>query len=306
MNIEKKNDIRFVDGSVYETFFDDFRFLKKGKVRDIYEVGEQHLLIVATDRLSAFDVVLKQPIPDKGRILTKISNFWFKRTNAIIPNHISKIKPESLFSSHSLFNKIKEQIVIVDKLQPIKFEAVVRGYLAGTAWSDYLSTGSVSGVKLRKSLNKYDRLDKPIFTPSTKAMIGSHDENIGYHEMVETLGQQVSQEIKRKSIALYQEAFKYSASRGIILADTKFEFGFDLKGNLILIDEVFTPDSSRFWNKATYGKSLEPLSFDKQFIRDYLIKKAWDRKESIDLPPEIIRQTSQRYKLALEKLTTAS
>ncbi len=302
MTTVKKNSIDFVNGCIYSTNLIDFQFIKRGKVRDIYEVGDQHLLIVATDRLSAFDVVMAQPIPNKGKILTTISNFWFKKTSKIIKNHISDINVRNLFSSEELYKKINAQISIVAKLAPIKFEAVVRGFLAGTAWLDYLKNDSVSGVKLRKGLQKFERLDEPIFTPSTKAALGEHDENVPYEDMIKSLGYVLAEEIKKTSIMLYKEAFEYSFSKGIILADTKFEFGLDSHGNLILIDEVFTPDSSRFWDKSTYQKGSEPLSFDKQFIRDYLNANSWNRKEEIYFPEKIINQTSERYKLAQEKL----
>ena len=278
----KKNDINFVNGCVYSTDLGDFQSIKKGKVRDIYQVGDEHLLIVATDRLSAFDVVMAQPIPNKGKILTTISNFWFRKTNSIIQNHISDIDTRDFFSSQETFKRISAQISMVAKLAPIKFEAVVRGYLAGTAWLDYSKNNAVSGVKLRKGLSKFERLDKPIFTPSTKA--------------------DLADEIRSTSIKLYEEAFEYSFSKGVILADTKFEFGLDNFGKLFLIDEIFTPDSSRFWDKSSYKKGVEPLSFDKQFIRNYLNANSWNRKDKILFPSKIINQTSERYELAQQKL----
>lgn len=302
MTIENIGDIFFVNGCVHKTKLGDFPFLKEGKVRDIYEVGDEHLLIVATDRLSAFDIVMTQPVPNKGRMLTAISTFWFNKTKSIIANHMTNIDPQGFFSSQSTYKKIKEQIVVVQKVKPLKYEAVVRGYLVGTAWSDYLKSSSVSGVWLKEGLNKFDKLDKPIFTPSTKAALGDHDQNINYEEMIKTLGSELTKEIRDKSLELYNEAFDYSISKGMILADTKFEFGLDNCGNLVLIDEIFTPDSSRFWDQLTYQKGSEPLSFDKQFIRDYLNANSWDRKEAIQLPNEVIDQTSERYRLALEKL----
>ncbi len=302
MTTIKRNDINFVNGCVYSTDLSDFKFIKRGKVRDIYEVGDEHLLIVATDRLSAFDVVMAQPIPNKGKILTKISDFWFKRTNPIIRNHTSSIDTRGFFSSQETYKKISAQISMVAKFAPIKYEAVVRGYLAGTAWLDYSKNNSVSGVKLRKGLYQFERLDEPIFTPSTKAEIGDHDENVSYEEMISSLGHDLAEEIKSTSIKLYEEAFKYSFSKGVILADTKFEFGLDNYGKLFLIDEIFTPDSSRFWDKLSYEKGVEPLSFDKQFIRNYLNSNSWNRKDKILFPPKIINQTSERYRLAEEKL----
>ena len=302
MTTINKNNIDFVNGCVYSTNLTDFEFIKRGKVRDIYEVGDQHLLIVATDRLSAFDVVMAQPIPNKGKILTTISNFWFKKTSTIVKNHTTDINVKDLFSSEEVYKRISAQISIVAKLAPIKFEAVVRGFLAGTAWLDYTENNSVSGVKLRKGLQKFECLDEPIFTPSTKAALGDHDENVTYEDMVKSLGHNMAKKIKNISIRLYNKAFEYSFSKGIILADTKFEFGLDNHGNLILIDEALTPDSSRFWDKSTYQKGIEPMSFDKQFIRDYLNANSWNRKEEILFPDKIINQTSERYKLAQEKL----
>ena len=302
MTTGKINSIDFVNDCVYSTNLTEFQFAKRGKVRDIYEVGDDHLLLVATDRLSAFDVVMVQPIPNKGKILTSIANFWFKKTSTIVKNHISDINIRDLFSSDEVYKKLSAQISIVAKLAPIKFEAVVRGFLAGTAWLDYSKYNSISGVKLRKGIQKFERLDEPIFTPSTKAALGDHDENVPYEEMIGSLGCDLAEEIKKTSIMLYKEAFEYSFSRGIIIADTKFEFGLDNQGNLILIDEVLTPDSSRFWDKSTYQKGAEPLSFDKQFIRDYLNANSWNRKEEILFPEKIINQTSERYKLAKEKL----
>ncbi len=298
----KKKDINFVNGCVYSTDLGDFQFIKRGKVRDIYQVGDEHLLIVATDRLSAFDVVMAQPIPNKGKTLTTISNFWFRKTNSIIKNHISNIDTRDFFSSQETYKRISAQISMVAKLAPIKFEAVVRGYLAGTAWLDYSKNNSVSGVKLRKGLCKFERLDEPIFTPSTKADLGDHDENVTYEDMIKSLGCDLADEIRSTSIKLYEEAYEYSFSKGVILADTKFEFGLDNCGKLFLIDEIFTPDSSRFWDKLSYKKGLEPLSFDKQFIRNYLNANSWNRKDKILFPPKIINQTSERYELAKQKL----
>lgn len=302
MTTFKRNDINFVNGCVYSTDLSDFQFIKRGKVRDIYEAGDEHLLIVATDRLSAFDVVMTQPIPNKGKILTTISDFWFRKTNSIINNHTSSIDKRDFFSSEETYKEISAQISMVARLAPIKFEAVVRGYLAGTAWSDYSKNNSVSGVKLRKGLYRFERLDEPIFTPSTKAEIGDHDENVPYEDMIKSLGYDLAEEIRSTSIRLYEEAFEYSFSKGVILADTKFEFGLDNYGNLFLIDEILTPDSSRFWDKSSYKKGVEPMSFDKQFIRDYLNASSWNRKDKIFFPSKIINQTSERYKLAKEKL----
>ena len=245
---------------------------------------------------------MAQPIPNKGKTLTTISNFWFRKTNSIIKNHISNIDTRDFFSSQETYKRISAQISMVAKLAPIKFEAVVRGYLAGTAWLDYSKNNSVSGVKLRKGLCEFERLDEPIFTPSTKADLGDHDENVTYEDMIKSLGCDLADEIRSTSIKLYEEAFEYSFSKGVILADTKFEFGLDNCGKLFLIDEIFTPDSSRFWDKLSYKKGLEPLSFDKQFIRNYLNANSWNRKDKILFPPKIINQTSERYELAKQKL----
>jgi phosphoribosylaminoimidazole-succinocarboxamide synthase len=278
--------------------------LHQGKVRDIYDVDARHMLIVTTDRLSAFDVVLPDPIPGKGEVLTSISNFWFARTKHLVPNHLSDLTLERVVPDAAERAPLVGRSVVVRKLKALPVEAVVRGYLIGSGWKDYTSTGAVCGITLPPGLRIADRLPEPIFTPATKAERGQHDENVGYTHVEAVLGSSLAAQVRDTALALYQYAADYALERGIIVADTKFEFGVDEEGTLTLIDEVLTPDSSRFWPRATYEPGKSPPSFDKQFVRDYLETLDWDKRPPAPhLPPEIIRRTSEKYAEALRRLT---
>jgi len=276
----------------------------RGKVRDIYTVDENHLLIVTTDRLSAFDVVLPTPIPDKGRVLMALSNFWFQRLAHLLPNHLSNRLPEEVLSDPSECAQVAEKAVVVRRLQALPVEAIVRGYLVGSGWKDYRKTGSVCGIALPPGLREADRLPEPLFTPSTKAAVGAHDENIDFAQAKTLLGANMAQQVKEAALALYREAADYAQGRGIIIADTKFEFGLDEKGQLVLIDEVLTSDSSRFWPMDQYAPGSNPPSFDKQYVRDYLESIGWDKRPPAPvLPPEVVKYTTQKYQEALHRLT---
>ena len=277
--------------------------IHRGKVRDIYAIDDAHMLIVTTDRLSAFDVVLPDPIPDKGRVLTQISNFWFARTAHIVPNQLAALPLSDVIRSHAELAALRDRAVIVRRLKALPIEAVVRGYLIGSGWKDYQASGAVCGIGLPKGLRMADRLPAPIFTPATKAPSGQHDENIGFAETAQVLGEKVAAQVRDTALALYRFAADYALTRGIIIADTKFEFGQDAAGRLVLIDEVLTPDSSRFWPADTWQPGSSPPSFDKQFVRDYLETLDWDKKApGPRLPPDIIRKTSEKYREALSRL----
>jgi phosphoribosylaminoimidazole-succinocarboxamide synthase len=279
--------------------------IHRGKVRDIYAIDDAHMLIVTTDRLSAFDVVLPDPIPDKGRVLTQISNFWFARTAHIVPNQLAALPLSDVIRSPAELATLRDRAVIVRRLKALPIEAVVRGYLIGSGWKDYQVSGAVCGIALPQGLRMADRLPAPIFTPATKAPSGQHDENISFAETAQLLGETVGTQVRDTAIALYRFAAEYALTRGIIIADTKFEFGLDAAGRLTLIDEVLTPDSSRFWPADTWQPGSSPPSFDKQFVRDYLETLGWNKKApGPRLPPEIIRKTSEKYREALTRLTT--
>ena len=270
-------------------------FLRKGKVRDVYAVGADELLIVATDRLSAYDVVLPTPIPDKGRVLTQLSNFWFAQTKDVIRNHLSATPLDHAIPDLAERRRMEGRAVVTKRLQPLPVEAVVRGYLVGSGWRDYQETGEVCGVKLPKGLNLADKLPQPIFTPSTKADVG-HDENISFEQAARMIGPEVAEQVQRYTIAIYEKARDYAAGRGIIIADTKMEFGLDEKGGLYLIDELLTPDSSRCWPAKDYKVGANPPSFDKQYVRDWLDAQKWDRKPPApQLPPDVIAKTTEKY-----------
>jgi len=279
--------------------------VQRGKVRDIYTVDDQHLLIVTTDRISAFDVVLPTPIPDKGRVLTALSNFWFERLAPIIPNHLSPRPPAEIVLNPAERKALAGRAVIVRRLTPLPVEAIVRGYLAGSAWKEYhQKNGVVCGIALPRGLRVAERLPEAIFTPSTKASGGAHDENIDFATMEALLGAPLAAQVQSTAIALYQAAADYAYTRGIIIADTKFEFGVDSHGQLILIDEALTPDSSRFWPVEDYRPGINPPSFDKQYVRDYLESLAWNKRPPAPaLPPEIVAQTTAKYHEALRRLT---
>jgi len=275
----------------------------RGKVRDSYAVGDDKLLIVTTDRLSAFDVVMNQPIPDKGRVLNAMSNFWFGKLGAIVPNHLTGIAPESVVAANEI-EQVRGRAVVATKLRPLPVEAVVRGYLIGSGWKDYQRSGSVCGIELPKGLDMAQKLPRPIFTPATKAELGTHDENIPFARMQETVGAALAEEIQLVSLKLYQSAADYAATRGIIIADTKFEFGIDDRGTLRLMDEVLTADSSRFWPADQYQVGTSPPSFDKQFVRDWLEQQPWNKAPPPpDLPDKIIEKTAEKYREALRCLT---
>ena len=276
--------------------------LHRGKVRDIFDIDEKHMLIVTTDRLSAFDVVFDEPIPEKGKILTSIANYWFKKTNHIIQNHLTEININEVLS-YKESELLKDRAIVVKKLKPIPIEAVVRGYLIGSGWKEYTNTGAVCGIRLPKQMRLAEKLDQAIFTPSSKADVGKHDENISFIETKNIVGEELATQIKNTSIRLYDFASKHSIRRGIIIADTKFEFGLDNEGQLTLMDEVLTPDSSRFWPLQDYKPGLSPKSFDKQIIRDYLETLDWNKEPPAPIIPEsIMAQTAQKYKAIQSKL----
>jgi phosphoribosylaminoimidazole-succinocarboxamide synthase len=299
--------------TVHRTALRDLKRINEGKVRDIYEVDAENLLIVTTDRLSAFDVVLPDPIPDKGRVLNEISNFWFDRTRHIVPNHLTGRPLSSAIRSAEERAMLEGRAVIVRKLETLPIEAVVRGYLIGSGWKDYQKNQEVCGIPLPAGLELAQRLPEAIFTPATKVEVGGgHDENIGFEHAVAVIeakfpsrGRQLAEQARATAIALYTFAADHARQRGIIIADTKFEFGIDANGQLTLIDEVLTPDSSRFWPADTYRAGISPPSFDKQFVRDYLETLDWDKRPpGPKLPPDIIRRTSEKYREALARLTT--
>jgi phosphoribosylaminoimidazole-succinocarboxamide synthase len=289
--------------ALYESKLKSLPRLGRGKVRDIYGVGDDKMLIVVSDRLSAFDVVLPDPIPDKGRVLNEMANFWFGKLGHIVPNQLTGIDPESVVQGADEKAQVKGRSIVVKKLKPLPIEAVVRGYIIGSGWKDYQKTGRICGIELPKGLRQAQKLPAPIFTPATKAESG-HDENISFDEVVKLIGKDMAEKVRDISIRLYKEASEFAATKGIIIADTKFEFGTDAKGNLVLIDEVLTADSSRFWPADSYQVGESPPSFDKQYVRDYLETLDWDKTPPAPkLPPEVIARTSQKYREALERLT---
>jgi phosphoribosylaminoimidazole-succinocarboxamide synthase len=288
--------------AIYESKIKSLPRLGKGKVRDIYAVGDDKMLIVTSDRLSAFDVVLPDPIPDKGRVLNEMANFWFARLGHIVPNQLTGIDPESVVLEKEKF-QVRGRSVVVKKLKPLPIEAVVRGYIIGSGWKDYQKTGKVCGIELPKGLRQAEKLAKPIFTPATKAESG-HDENISFAEVEKLIGKELAAKVRDISIRLYEEAREYAAKQGIIIADTKFEFGLDKKNKIVLIDEVLTADSSRFWPADSYQVGISPPSYDKQYVRDYLETLDWDKTPPAPkLPPQVIEKTSEKYREALERLT---
>ncbi|MEK6594329.1 MAG: phosphoribosylaminoimidazolesuccinocarboxamide synthase [Pseudomonadota bacterium] len=288
---------------LYETDIKSLQFLHRGKVRDLYAVGDDRLLVVQSDRLSAFDVILPTPIPGKGRVLTELSFFWFKKLGHIVPNHLTDIAPESVVAE-SERAQVAGRAMVVKKLKPLLIEAVVRGYIIGSGWSDYQKTGAVCGIKLPAGLQQAQKLPQPIFTPASKAPAGQHDENITFAETEKTVGKALAAQVRDISIRLYTEAADYAATRGVIIADTKFEFGVDAQNNLVLIDEALTPDSSRFWPAAEYRTGISPPSFDKQIVRDWLETQPWNKKHPAPaLPPEVLRKTVEKYREVQQLLT---
>lgn len=288
---------------LFESQLRSLSLIQRGKVRDIYAVDEQHLLIVATDRLSAFDVVLPTPIPDKGAVLTALSNFWFDFTRSIIPNHLADLSLLEMLSDNNEFEQVQERAVIARKFKPLPIEAVVRGYLAGSGWKDYQNTGAICGITLPSGLQLAEKLPDPIYTPSSKAEVGEHDENIDFADTCALIGERLASQVREVSLEIYNAARDYAAARGIIIADTKFEFGLAENGQLVLIDEVLTPDSSRFWPVDQYQIGVSPPSFDKQFVRDYLETLDWNKKKPGPvLPPEIVDKTTAKYREAQQRL----
>ncbi len=290
---------------LFESNLTSLQLLNRGKVRDIYAVDDKHMLIVASDRLSAFDVVLPQPIPGKGAVLTGLSNFWFDFTRDVVPNHSCDLRLEDVLPDAAERDSIAAQATVVKRLKPLPLEAIVRGYLIGSGWKDYQASGAVSGISLPSGLRQADRLPETIFTPSTKAEIGEHDENIDFDAIVNSVGSELANQVRDVSITLYTKAAERAAARGIIIADTKFEFGVDDDGVLTLIDEVLTPDSSRFWPADEYAPGTSPPSFDKQFVRDYLETLDWDKRPPAPtLPDDIINATAEKYAEAKTRLET--
>jgi phosphoribosylaminoimidazole-succinocarboxamide synthase len=287
---------------VYETSIASLPLLGRGKVRDIYAVGDDKLLIVTTDRLSAYDVILPTPVPEKGRVLTELANFWFRRLACIIPNHLTGIDPETVVAPGER-EQVRGRAMVVKRMQPLPIEAVVRGYLEGSGWKEYRESGQVCGIALPPGLKRASKLPQPIFTPATKAEAGHHDENISFEQMAGIVGGERARAIRDSAVRLYQAAADYALERGIIIADTKFEFGVDAAGTLHLIDEALTPDSSRFWPLDTYREGESPESFDKQYVRNWLDAIGFQRKPPApEMPAEVARKTSEKYQEAARRL----
>ena len=279
------------------------QFLHRGKVRDLYAVGDDKLLVVQTDRLSAFDVILDDPIPEKGRVLTAMSNFWFEKLGHVVANHLTAIDPASVVAP-SERQQVEGRAMVVRRLKPLMIEAVVRGYVVGSGWKEYQASGTICGIRLPAGLEQASKLPAPIFTPATKAPAGQHDENISFAQAARIIGTGPAEAVRDISLRLYREAAEYAATRGIIIADTKFEFGTDSAGNIVLIDEILTPDSSRFWPAASWRTGISPPSFDKQFVRDWLETQPWNKKAPAPrLPADVLRRTSEKYQEALRLLT---
>ena len=292
-----------MNNTLYESNLSGLERISQGKVRDIYAVDDDHLLIVTSDRLSAFDVVLPDPIPGKGEVLTRLSNFWFARTRDIVPNHLSDVPLDQVITDADERAALGARAIVVKRLKPLPVEAVVRGYLIGSGWKDYQKTGAVCGIKLPEGLEMAAKLPEPIFTPATKAEVGEHDENIDFATMCDMIGTELAEKVRDLSISIYEHGRDYARERGIIIADTKFEFGLDDDGTLYLIDEVLTPDSSRFWPADQYATGISPPSFDKQFVRDHLETLDWNKKApGPKLPADVIRKTAEKYRQALDQL----
>jgi len=305
VNLQAENkiiQIATMTKSLYSPEITSLKAIHQGKVRDLFEVDDKHMLIVTSDRLSAFDVVLPDPIPQKGEVLNLVSGFWFARTVHIVANHLSDISPANVLSKEELA-RIGNRGVVVRRLQPLPVEAIARGYVIGSGWKDYQATGGICGIKLPSGLAQAEQLPEPIFTPSTKAQIGGHDENIDFERTMELIGKEYAEQMRDLSLRIYTEAAGYARNRGIIIADTKFEFGLDDAGNMVLIDEVLTPDSSRFWPADQYQTGISPPSFDKQYVRDYLETLDWDKTPpGPHLPQEIIDTTAKKYQEAKHRL----
>jgi phosphoribosylaminoimidazole-succinocarboxamide synthase len=289
---------------LFESDIKSLPLLGRGKVRDNYAVGDDKMLIVTSDRLSAFDVILPDPIPGKGEVLTAVADFWFGKLGHILPNQLTGIDPRSVVSGEAERAQVRGRAIVVKRLKPLPIEAVVRGYLIGSGWKDYQATGKVCGIPLPAGLQMAQQLPEPLFTPSTKAELGTHDENIDFATVEKTIGATLAAQVRDAALRLYKEAADYARGRGIIIADTKFEFGLDAAGKLYLIDEVLTPDSSRFWPADTYRVGTSPASFDKQFVRDYLETLDWNKQApGPKLPADILAKTTAKYREALTRLT---
>ncbi|OGA14167.1 MAG: phosphoribosylaminoimidazolesuccinocarboxamide synthase [Betaproteobacteria bacterium RIFCSPLOWO2_02_FULL_63_19] len=292
------------DTIVFETDIKSLKFLHRGKVRDIYAVGDDKLLVIQSDRLSAFDVILDDPIPGKGGVLTAMSDFWFGKLGHLVPNHTTGIDPESVVSGEAERSQVRGRAMVVKKYTPLTIEAIVRGYIIGSGWKEYQRSGSLCGIKLPAGLKEAQRLPQTIFTPSTKAKLGQHDENISFEQAEKAVGGDVARQVRDAAIMIYTQAAEFATTRGIIIADTKFEFGTDADGKVYLIDEILTPDSSRFWPVSQYQTGMSPPSFDKQFVRDWLERQPWNKKAPAPrLPAEIIAKTAEKYREALRMLT---
>jgi phosphoribosylaminoimidazole-succinocarboxamide synthase len=290
--------------TLFESSLKSLKFLHRGKVRDLYAVGADRLLVIQTDRLSAFDVIMPDPIPEKGRVLTEMSFFWFRKLGHVIANHLTGVAPESVVALEERW-QVAGRAMVVRRLQPLKIEAVVRGYIIGSGWKDYQKTGAVCGIKLPAGLKEAQQLPEVIFTPATKAPAGEHDENISFAEAESVVGAGLAAKVRAVSIQLYSEAAAYAKTRGIIIADTKFEFGTDENGKLILIDEILTPDSSRFWPAAEYRTGISPPSFDKQIVRDWLETQPWNKQAPAPkLPADVLKKTSEKYQEVLRLLAS--
>ncbi|WP_419604403.1 phosphoribosylaminoimidazolesuccinocarboxamide synthase [Thiolapillus sp.] len=290
--------------ALYQSDLSGLELLNRGKVRDIYAVDDETMLIVTTNRLSAFDVILPQPIPGKGEVLTRVSSFWFRRMEKLIPNHLTDIPLESVVTNDDERAQLGDRAIIVRRLEPLPVEAIVRGYIIGSGWKDYQKTGQVCGIDLPANLQLADKLPEAIYTPSTKAAMGAHDENVDFQHTVNLLGREMAEQVRDASLQIYREAAEYALEKGIIIADTKFEFGLDRDGRLHIIDEALTPDSSRFWPADQYQPGISPPSFDKQFVRDYLETLDWDKTPpGPELPQEIIDKTAEKYREAEQRLT---
>jgi phosphoribosylaminoimidazole-succinocarboxamide synthase len=290
------------EAPLFESSLKSLPFLHRGKVRDLYAVGDDKLLVIQTDRLSAFDVVLPTPVPGKGKVLTALSLFWFEKLEHVLPNHLTGIDPESVVAPAER-DQVAGRAMVVRRFEPLPIEAIARGYLIGSGWKDYQKTGEICGIRLPAGLREAERLPQPIFTPSTKATVG-HDQNIPFEEAVKRLGAERASAVRDATLRLYSEGAEYARSRGIIMADTKFEFGTDEGGKLYLIDEALTPDSSRFWPADQYRVGISPPSFDKQFVRDWLEAQKWNKQPPAPaLPAEVLAKTAEKYREALRLLT---
>ncbi|NCF11188.1 MAG: phosphoribosylaminoimidazolesuccinocarboxamide synthase [Gammaproteobacteria bacterium] len=290
--------------TLYQSELSSLELIGRGKVRDLYAIDDDHMMIVTTDRISAFDVILPTAIPGKGAVLTTVSRFWFERMRDIIPNHIATLSLADVLSNREEREQVRGRAMIVNRLRPLPVEAIVRGYLVGSGWKDYQKEGAVCGIPLPTGLQLAEQLPMPLYTPSTKAEVGEHDENIDFQQTVELMGAKLAEQVRDVTLHIYREARDYAAGRGIIIADTKFEFGLDGKGNMVIIDEALTPDSSRFWPLDGYRPGVNPPSFDKQFVRDYLETLDWDKTPpGPELPEEVMRKTAEKYLEAQRRLT---